>query len=82
MYTSTRCPMVVELLDTSPSLDSVKAHLRITWLKVDRDNIRTLVDGFTKRRELLGIHTEILEPRDDASLLLVCDYYPSAVEAE
>ncbi|CAK9061103.1 unnamed protein product [Durusdinium trenchii] len=69
-------------LHKPPDLDCEgRAHLRMTWVKVDDVGRTDVVSCFTKRREQLGIHTEILESRDDASIV-ICDYHHRADEAK
>lgn len=84
---ATLFPLLASIMDECalhkpPDLDCEgRAHLRMTWVKVDDVGRTDVVSCFTKRREQLGIHTEILESRDDASIV-ICDYHHRADEAK
>ena len=56
-----------------------RVYLKLTWVKV-APTAGELLSLLSKRSSDLGVHTEVLQSRDDTATWILCDYHTAEPE--
>ena len=57
-----------------------RLYLSLTWVKVTGGVSEELLSPVSKRSSDLGLHTEVLQSREDPTTWILCDYHRDVPE--
>ena len=52
-----------------------RLYLSLSWVKVTSGGVSEILDLVVKRSSDLGLHTEVLQSREDPTTWILCDYH-------
>lgn len=61
-----------------PAMDAdflARVYLKLTWVEVTDGKTAELLNFLSKKSSDVGVHTEVLQSRDNASTWILCDYH-------
>eukprot|EP00438_Fugacium_kawagutii_P008394 Skav234440 [mRNA] locus=scaffold1647:3456:3683:+ [translate_table: standard] len=58
-----------------------RVYLKLTWVEVTSAMTSELLGFLSKKSSDVGVHTEVLQSRDNASTWILCDYHREEPDA-